>query len=87
MPERWLPGCAPPLHDTRGFMPFGAGRYQCIGRNLAMRQSRIVIAVIVSLFHVALADGESGEQIDKDMIDHFTAVPGPVELCFRRRAV
>ena len=85
MPERWLPGGAPAIHDTRGFMPFGAGRYQCIGRNLALRQARIVIAVIIGRFNIRLAEGESGERVDKDMIDHFTAVPGPVELCFQRR--
>ncbi|KAI9667236.1 MAG: hypothetical protein M1821_000049 [Bathelium mastoideum] len=85
MPQRWLPGCAPEIHDTRGFMPFGAGRYQCIGRNLALSQARRVIAVLVSCFEISLAEGEFGEKVDEEMIDHFTAVPGPVKLSFQRR--
>lgn len=74
-------------HDTRAFAPFGAGRYGCIGRGLALRQVRIFLATMVSKFRVELAEGEDGIGIDRDMRDDFTALPGAVSMRFNVREV
>ena len=53
-PERWLtPKSAG--HDTRAFLPFGAGPRFCPGRNLAMLEATMVLAMMVANFDVAAA--------------------------------
>ena len=54
-PERWLHAAAHPgeLHNTKAFMPFGAGPRFCPGRQLAMLQIKMVIAMLCRDFEVA----------------------------------
>jgi len=47
-PERWLRDGQPARgagHDTRSFIPFGAGPRFCPGRNLALLEARMVLAM------------------------------------------
>ena len=60
-PERWLeertsPGCA---HNTRAFVPFGAGPRFCPGRQLAMMEIKTVMAMLSTGFEVSKADPAS----------------------------
>ena len=57
-PERWLeeaqaPSCA---HNTRAFVPFGAGPRFCPGRQLAMMEIKTVMAMLCTGFEVSKID-------------------------------
>ena len=54
-PNRWLRDGAAPRsrrHDTRAFLPFGAGPRYCPGRNLAMLEATMVAAMLVRNFEI-----------------------------------
>lgn len=68
---------APPLTVT--------GRYNCIGKNLALAELRFVTALLVIKYDVSFAEGEDGKFVDGDLMDQFTATPGRLRLVFRER--
>lgn len=74
------------VKDKRGFAPFSQGRFSCVGKGLAMRQMRFVIALLISKFEVGFWGDEQGEELLNDMRDHFTAALGKLNLRFRKRA-
>src|SRR6185295_6152216 len=54
-PERWLHGAdeLAGAHNTKAFMPFGAGPRFCPGRQLAMLQMKMVTAMLCRDFSVS----------------------------------
>lgn len=52
-PERWAQGQR--SEAARAFLPFGAGARVCPGRSLAMAEVRLVLAMLLQRFHLALA--------------------------------
>ncbi|KAF2682000.1 cytochrome P450 [Lentithecium fluviatile CBS 122367] len=84
IPERWT--TRPHMvKDRRGFAPFSQGRFNCVGKALAMREMRLVIALLVTKFTVEFWDGEDGKRLFADMRDLFTAAPGRLDLRFKIR--
>ena len=73
------------VRDKAAFTPFSIGRYACVGRNLALAELRLVIALLVARYDIAFAPGEDGTRVWRDMKDQFTAAPGKLELVFRPR--
>ena len=66
VPERWLPKTHP-LYDARyesdnkgAFRPFSAGPRDCIGKNLAYAEVRLVITRLLWNFDYELAEGQDG---------------------------
>ncbi|TLD29184.1 hypothetical protein PspLS_04028 [Pyricularia sp. CBS 133598] len=63
-PERWLPR-SHPLYDSRyandnktAFRPFAVGPRDCIGKNLAYSEMRLVTARLLWNFDIALVEGQ-----------------------------
>jgi cytochrome P450 len=84
IPERWT--TKPEMvMDARGFAPFSQGKFNCVGKGLAMSEMRFVIALLVKKFTVDLAEGEKGQKLFADLRDQFTASPGSLNLKFRLR--
>lgn len=52
IPERWLPDPAYPTDDLKARQPFSAGPANCIGKNLAYAEMRLLLANVV--FHFDL---------------------------------
>jgi cytochrome P450 len=73
------------VRDKRAFVPFAQGRYNCIGKTLAMSELRFVTALLVQKYDVCFAEGEDGTGLFRDLKDQFTAAPGRLNLSFRRR--
>lgn len=61
------------------------GAYSCPGKNLAIQSLRIAISVIVQQYNVSFAEGETGEDFDKNALDTFTTMLPPLKVQFSRR--
>ncbi|KAJ5172516.1 hypothetical protein N7492_005109 [Penicillium capsulatum] len=87
IPERW--DTQPELvKDTRSFLPFGQGRYSCVGKDLAMTELLTAITLLVKKYTFAFPHGprESMVQcVEGKMRDEFTANPGGLQMVFTRR--
>ena len=83
-PGRWLEDVreAHAAHDARAFMPFGTGPRFCPGRNLAMLEIKVVLAMVARYFDFARAPGTP------PVHEHFSFTMGPENLRvrFARRA-
>jgi cytochrome P450 len=65
-PERWLDAATSSgqaAHNTRAFMPFGAGPRYCPGRHLAMLEIKAVSAMLCRNFTVERAPGPPTEEV------------------------
>ncbi len=57
LPERWLEGDK--LHNSLPMLNFGSGYHKCLGENLAMLESTIMLAQLLWYFHWELVNGRS----------------------------
>lgn len=69
----------------KAFAPFAAGRYSCVGKQLALNEIRMVTASLVQRFRVSLAPGEQGTAVFEDMKDQMAVFPGPLRIAFVKR--
>lgn len=83
LPERWLepesPQTAP--HNTQAFLPFGTGPRFCPGRNLALAEIKIVLAMLCRNFDLKLSDPT--QTIEEKL--SFTMLPTNLTVKFSRR--
>ncbi|KAJ5557044.1 hypothetical protein N7494_000959 [Penicillium frequentans] len=83
-PERWT--TKPELvKDASVFIPFGAGPYVCVGKQLALMEIRRVTAEILTRYDVSFVSGFSETSFWNGKRDAFTLVAAPMELNFKRR--
>ncbi|KAJ7876155.1 cytochrome P450 [Mycena olivaceomarginata] len=85
LPERWLPDAESTfdqyIMNMDGFMPFSVGPANCVGRNLAMREMRLVIAQLVYKYDV-----EAAEKNPKEFERQWLAgLAGPPDFASRGR--
>ena len=89
-PERWLPEVyndpSSPFHNDRreAFKPFSDGPRNCIGRNLAYHEMRLVLANVLWSFDLGLADGMAGWWAEEQKIFALWAKP-PLMVEVRQR--
>ncbi len=86
IPERWLPEHVGEYAGDRksAFMPFSAGNWNCIGKNLAYAEMRLVVARMVWEFEMELAD--KGENwVDQRMYGLWDKKPLMVKLSPRSK--
>ena len=88
-PEEWIPDrftTRPELiHDQRAFVPWSAGKYVCIGKNLSLIEIRVAAALILKTFDMEFAPGEDGERMFTEALDYFTTTPGPLNVVLKER--
>src|SRR5262249_30260586 len=81
-PERWLDSNPrQPAHNTKAFVPFGAGPRFCPGRNLAMLEIKMVMAMVCHNFSVSKS--ESARPIGERFA--FTMIPEDLFINFSAR--
>ena len=74
-----------PEWDELAYLFYSTGRYNCVGKSLALPELRYVVRSSVTRFEICFCPGDDGQQVEKDMKDQFTAGPGKLELMFRKR--
>ncbi|TVY78438.1 Cytochrome P450 monooxygenase FCK2 [Lachnellula suecica] len=84
VPERWY-SKPEMIRHKNAFAPFSAGRYGCIGKNLALMELRTVAAKLVTAFDISFAPGENGKKLLDESKDHFTVGLAALKLQFRPR--
>ncbi|KAG5640790.1 hypothetical protein DXG03_007187 [Asterophora parasitica] len=99
LPERWLPyplqaELEPELFsdhenvvlNTNAFVPFSVGPSNCVGKNLAWMEMRMVVCLLIQAFEVRFAEGYDTTRWYEDMMDYFVIVKGelPVVLTPRK---
>lgn len=78
LPQRWLASQAnPEPHHARAFVPFGGGPRYCPGRNLALLEIRMVLAMACRNFDFTLADPA------RPVEESFAFTMGPENLLVR----
>ncbi|KAL4805917.1 cytochrome P450 monooxygenase [Aspergillus unguis] len=84
LPERWT--TQPELvKDPSAFIPFNAGPYSCVGKQLALMELRRVVAEVFTRYGVCFAPGQTEAAFLGGKKDTFTLAAGPLELVFSRR--
>lgn len=92
LPKRWSSQLSL-IKDKTAYAPFSqgelsivpncdAGIYNCVGKQLALSKFRLVTALLVSEFSICFKAGDDGSAVVRDTHDHFTALPGRLELIF-----
>jgi cytochrome P450 len=81
-PERWMEtkptGCA---HNRNASLPFGAGPRSCPGRNLAMLEIKMAMAMVCKNFSVTRVD--TGQPVQE--VFSFTMMPDKLRVKFEKR--
>ncbi|KAG0048955.1 hypothetical protein BGZ83_006165 [Gryganskiella cystojenkinii] len=64
IPERWIPGESPfpPVQDFT-FYPFSAGTRNCVGKNFAMMEMRLILATLVLYYDIGLVKGQRTDYV------------------------
>ncbi|MEV6027827.1 cytochrome P450 [Streptomyces sp. NPDC052036] len=77
--DRWLPENRP-QHHPHAYKPFGNGRRACIGRQFALTEARLALALALQKFKFS-------DTVDykMDVREALTRKPGDFELIVRRR--
>ena len=68
MPERWLPNPTPEFanDDKAAFKPFALGTRDCIGKNLAYAELKLVLAKVMWHFDIVLDAERTGDWFDQE---------------------
>ncbi|KAF9429504.1 hypothetical protein BGZ76_001221 [Entomortierella beljakovae] len=64
IPERWIPGESPyPPVDDFTYYPFSAGTRNCVGKNFAMMEMRLILASIVLNYDLEHVPGQRTDYV------------------------
>jgi len=92
VPERWLSPeeqlSLEPLvfknkdviHNTAAFVPFSFGPSNCVGKNLAMQEMRMVVCSIMQKFDIRLEDDFELKSWEDNMMDYFITLKGKLPV-------
>ncbi|KAJ7352392.1 cytochrome P450 [Mycena albidolilacea] len=98
IPERWLASEAKialdptifseheVIHNTAAFIPFSVGPSNCVGRNLAYQEMRMVICTLISKFDMRFEEGFDVDSWEKDMLDYFVVQRGRLPVVLTPRS-
>ncbi|KIJ23223.1 hypothetical protein M422DRAFT_276244 [Sphaerobolus stellatus SS14] len=84
-PERWIEEGPGHILNYAAFLPFSYGPTNCVGKNLAMFEMRIVVCSLLQKFEFELAPGYNPSEWDDALRDHFIFVKGRLPVVIRTR--
>ncbi|OQE44781.1 hypothetical protein PENCOP_c002G03928 [Penicillium coprophilum] len=84
LPERW--DSQPELvKDPAAYIPFNAGPYACVGKQLGLMELRSVTAEILTRFDVSFAPGQTASAFLDGKQDTFTLATASLRVVFQNR--
>jgi hypothetical protein len=84
IPERWTSRRELVL-DKRAFHPFNVGPYNCVGRHIALRLIRLLLANTLWHYEFKFAPGEHGVDIHEKAVNQLILKAGPLYCVFEKR--
>ncbi|TID03657.1 Tryprostatin B 6-hydroxylase [Colletotrichum higginsianum] len=85
IPERWT--TRPDLIlDRRAFVPFHYGRFDCVGRRLALNVLRLTIAYTLWHYDFRFAPGEDGKRFEEEAKFQLIVKPADLHCVFTKRS-
>ena len=86
-PERWLAAesAAFEVHDTRAFAPFSTGPWNCVGKNLALLEMKVVVTHMLQRLHLRFDKGFEPGSWEPGMQDRFNLVLPELPVVVERR--
>lgn len=89
-PDRWLiaGGHLPSekiAHNPDAFMPFSVGPNNCVGKNLALLEMRMLICHVMQKLEVRFAEGWDHRQWLEELDDAFVTRMGRLPVVLQRR--
>ncbi|KAH8118549.1 cytochrome P450 [Phellopilus nigrolimitatus] len=72
--------------NAAAFIPFSYGPVNCAGRNLALVEMRMVVALLIQRFEMRLEDGYDPRDWDKALEDRFVMKIGKLPVVLKARA-
>ncbi|KAI5119310.1 hypothetical protein M0805_004554 [Coniferiporia weirii] len=94
-PDRWLQPTStsekgmpegPIITNLAAFIPFSAGHAGCAGKNLALAEMRLVVALLMQRFNMRFADGHDPRRWEAEMVDLFVVKPSELPVVLTLRA-
>ncbi|KAK1997731.1 cytochrome P450 [Colletotrichum falcatum] len=82
IPERWLGDARFAADNKSALQPFSVGPRNCIGRNLAMSEMRVILARVIWNFDLKIAD-DSKNWTDQELFGLWKK--GPLNVCLTPR--
>jgi cytochrome P450 len=67
------------------FIPFSFGPANCVGKNLAYQEMRMVICVLMQKFDMRFEDGFDVKSWEVDMLDYFVTIKGKLPVVLTPR--
>ena len=88
-PDRWLvaegAGAGAPAHNADAFLSFSFGPRNCVGKNLALLEMKMLVAHMVQRLEMRFADGFDAAAWEPAMRDRFNLVLGELPVVVERR--
>lgn len=97
-PERWLLAAgrmsradaglaadAPFVHNDAAFTPFSHGPMNCVGKNLAMQEMRVVLCGVLRKYELRPREGWDPRSYKDGYKDFFVTTRPPVPMLLRTR--
>ena len=86
IPERWLStGDGKFTTNLSAFIPFSVGFANCVGKNLALMEMRMVVAAIVQRFDIEFAEGYDPARWEEDLQDFLAMRVGELPVVLHAR--
>lgn len=63
----------PFVHNETAFVPFSYGPMNCVGKNLALLELRMVVCALVQRFRLSLPEGWDVRAFEEGYKDYFVA--------------
>ena len=90
-PDRWLiaeglqPSQEKIAHNPNAFTPFSFGPYNCVGKNIALAEMRLLLCHFMQKLNVRFADGVDPEEYERVGKDVFVFVVGELPVIVEHR--
>ena len=74
------------MHNANAFIPFSFGPSNCVGKQLAMQEMRIVICHLLQKLDMRLPEDWDSKEYERQYQEVFGAVVGELPILVRARA-